>query len=85
MLKFIQLYFVVLVLIDLSENCIHILVGNWEVDFVESEKLFKEFSEFFSVKETAVVLIELTEVGGHFTFKMVLNVLEVCQLTNDSL
>ena len=79
-LEFVKLDLVVLVFVDLSENCIDILESNREVDLVLLEELSQKLLQLLSVEESTVVLIELSEILSHFLVKVVAYVLKVVKL-----
>lgn len=75
--EFTRLDLVVLVQIDFSEDCVYVLIGDWEVDLVLGEELLQEFSEFLSIEETIGVLVEGSEVNINFLLQVVSYLLEV--------
>ena len=61
LLEFFGLDFVVVVSVDRSENSVHKIVVNWQVDMVLLEKALHEVAEFLVIESAVLVFVELDE------------------------
>jgi len=76
-LKLFRLDFIVPVDIDFSENCVHVLISDWEVDLVLCEEGMQEISQFSSVQVPVLVFVEGHEILVNSFFQMVTYLLEI--------
>ncbi len=66
--------------VDLSEDCVHILVSDWEPDVVSGEEAGQEFAQLAAVEPGIAIGVVLIKVLLNFLCQLCWVCLEVLEL-----